>query len=233
MYEMLVYSRPGVIELLPASPAAWASGALTNVGARGGFTVDLEWKDRQVTKAVVRSVGGREVTVRYGTWEKTLRVTPGQPVTLTPPPREYDDEPEEERSYSLVNKGSGKAMDVPGASTTPGTTLIQWSASGAVNQRWIKTDAGDGRVHLTSASSHLLAEIGGGTTAPGAHVTQWTDTGGDNQMWRIVDAGEGYSKLVNARSGLLLSVEGQSLANGAQLVQLADTGHPTQLWKLV
>jgi alpha-L-fucosidase 2 len=33
--EMLVYSRPGVIELLPALPSAWAkSGKITGVGAR-------------------------------------------------------------------------------------------------------------------------------------------------------------------------------------------------------
>ena len=231
MYEMLVYSRPGHIELLPASPAAWDSGKVTGVGARGGFTVDLEWQGRQVSRATIHSVGGKETTVRYGTWQKKIRVTPGRPVTVTPPPREYDDEPEEV-TYSVINKGSGKAMDVPGASTTPGTTLIQWSSSGAANQRWLMSDAGDGRTYLTNVASSLLAEIGGGTTAPGAYVTQWTNTTGDSQMWRIVDAGDGWSKVVNARSGLLLSVEGQSLADNAKLVQLADTGHPTQLWKL-
>ena len=51
MLEMLVYSRPGVIELLPALPTAWAqSGQVTGVGARGGFTVDLSWRDGKVTR---------------------------------------------------------------------------------------------------------------------------------------------------------------------------------------
>ena len=40
--EMLLYSRPGHIELLPALPAAWAAtGSVSGVGVRGGFVADL------------------------------------------------------------------------------------------------------------------------------------------------------------------------------------------------
>ncbi|WP_328320882.1 glycoside hydrolase N-terminal domain-containing protein [Kribbella sp. NBC_00382] len=232
MLEMLVYSRPGLVELLPAAPDAWGNGSATGIGVRGGFTIDLTWSDRQVTKATIHSVGGRETTVRYGSWNQRVRVTPGKPVTLKPPPRTYDDEPDES-PLLIVNRGSGKAIDVPGASTVPGTVLIQWSKSGAANQQWVLTDLGDHRYHLTSVSSGLLAEIGGGVTTPGAAVTQWPDTGGDSQMWRIEDAGGGYSKIVNVRSGLLLSVQDASTADGANLVQLADTGDASQQWQLI
>lgn len=83
--EMLLYSRPGVIELLPALPHAWAAkGSVTGVGARGGFEVDLAWRDGKPTRATVRSVGGTTTEVRSGGWKRTVTLRPGQSVTLTP-----------------------------------------------------------------------------------------------------------------------------------------------------
>ncbi|NBH06936.1 glycoside hydrolase N-terminal domain-containing protein [Amycolatopsis sp. SID8362] len=85
MVEMLVYSRPGVLELLPALPAAWAgSGRVTGIGARGGFEVDLAWRAGKVTTAVIRSVGGTRTEVRAGTWKRAISLRPGGSVTVQP-----------------------------------------------------------------------------------------------------------------------------------------------------
>ncbi|MFE4663759.1 glycoside hydrolase N-terminal domain-containing protein [Streptomyces sp. NPDC056716] len=83
MVGMLVHSRPGSIELLPALPAAWAErGRITGVGARGGFTVDLSWRDGVVEKAVIRSVGGRSTEVVAGGKARSVRLARGESVTL-------------------------------------------------------------------------------------------------------------------------------------------------------
>lgn len=83
MIEMLLYSRPGHLELLPALPEAWAaSGSVTGVGARGGFVVDLSWRDGTPTEVRVRSIGGRTTTVAYGGTSRSVRLTPGASVTL-------------------------------------------------------------------------------------------------------------------------------------------------------
>ncbi|SEC85522.1 alpha-L-fucosidase 2 [Amycolatopsis tolypomycina] len=85
MLEMLLHARPGVLELLPALPSAWAaSGRVTGIGARGGFTVDLSWRDGKVTQAVIRSVGGTRTEVRAGTWRRTVTLRPGASVTVRP-----------------------------------------------------------------------------------------------------------------------------------------------------
>ncbi|MFC8347563.1 glycoside hydrolase N-terminal domain-containing protein [Streptomyces sp. NPDC057280] len=83
MIEMLLYSRPGHIELLPALPDAWAaSGSVTGVGARGGFVVDLRWTDGIPIEARIRSVGGRTTAVEFGGTSRTVTVRPGASVTL-------------------------------------------------------------------------------------------------------------------------------------------------------
>ncbi|MFI5633073.1 glycosyl hydrolase family 95 catalytic domain-containing protein [Streptomyces sp. NPDC051664] len=81
--EMLLHSRPGHIELLPALPAAWTpSGSVTGIGARGGFVVDLSWRDGRVREATVRSVGGRRTTVTAGGISHDVDLRSGESITL-------------------------------------------------------------------------------------------------------------------------------------------------------
>ena len=60
--EMLMQSSSNKIVLLPALPEAWADGKVQGICARGGFVVDMEWKNREVVSLVVSSLkGGRTV----------------------------------------------------------------------------------------------------------------------------------------------------------------------------
>lgn len=83
MLEMLMSSRPGEIVLLPALPAAWAAaGSVTGMGARGGFQVDLSWKHGKVTSVTVRSVGGEQTRLKFGSETRAIALRPGGSVTL-------------------------------------------------------------------------------------------------------------------------------------------------------
>jgi alpha-L-fucosidase 2 len=60
--EMLLQSHAGFIHLLPALPSQWPSGRVTGLRARGNVTVDMEWRDGKLSRAVLRA--GQEGPLR-------------------------------------------------------------------------------------------------------------------------------------------------------------------------
>jgi alpha-L-fucosidase 2 len=70
--EMLMQSHAGEIELLPALPSAWPAGRVTGLRARGGFTVDIQWRDGRVTHYRIASAQPQRVMVRVNGGVKTI-----------------------------------------------------------------------------------------------------------------------------------------------------------------
>ncbi|MEU8819700.1 RICIN domain-containing protein [Actinoplanes sp. NPDC048796] len=134
--------------------------------------------------------------------------------------------------YVLVNRNSGKALDVYNLATNDGARITQWTRNDGNQQQWQFTDSGNGYYRLKSRLSGKVLDVSGGSTADGAAVVQWTDNNAANQQFSVQDI-DGYIQLINRNSGKALEVQGASTADGGNIVQYADWNGTNQQWQLV
>jgi alpha-L-fucosidase 2 len=78
--EMLLQSQDGAIHLLPALPTLWKNGSVSGLKAIGGFEVNIQWQNGELTKASVKSTLGGNCRIRsyYPLTGKGLKNAEGQ-----------------------------------------------------------------------------------------------------------------------------------------------------------
>jgi len=76
--EMLLQSDDNSIELLPALPNAWENGSIKGICARGGYVINMEWKEGSLLTTTLLSGNGGEVLVRYGDKSKSIKTEAGK-----------------------------------------------------------------------------------------------------------------------------------------------------------
>jgi glucose/arabinose dehydrogenase len=134
-------------------------------------------------------------------------------------------------SYVLVNRTSGKALDVYGRSTAAGARISQYARNDGAWQQWQFIDSGGGYYRIRSRHSDKVLSFP--STADGAGLVQTTDANLAGQQFRLADSAGGYVRLLNRASGKAVDVLNSSTADGARIVQLPDTGGSNQQWQLV
>ncbi|MGW6602090.1 RICIN domain-containing protein [Streptomyces sp. NPDC055036] len=243
--ESLVCTRPGLLEILPALPDQLARGTIRGVRGRNRVLVEsLTW-DTAARTATVTLVSDIAQTLDFVCRRGITSLTTAAPVaasplgnharklSLTAGSRTKVTVGLLTGTFRVINRASGKALDVADESTGNGASVIQWPWSGGANQKWRLLPNHDGSFRLANVNSGKVLDNPGASTDHGRPLDQWTDTDAPNQWWNLLPAGtEGHYQLVNGTSGLHADVENGSTADGARIVQMPVRGSAGQEWFL-
>ncbi|MEU5260892.1 RICIN domain-containing protein [Amycolatopsis sp. NPDC021455] len=219
---------------------------------RGGYTVGAAWSGGSATQLTITpdrdgdvKVRSRMFTAEYALLDTTTGAAV-QPVSVEtdlvsfagqaghtyratstggPPPVVQPGV-----NYRLVAQHSGKQADISGGSTAAGAALIQWQATGGLNQQFDFLPSDGGFHRIRSRGSGLVLQVA--STSTGADITQQPDSGAATQQWRVTDQGGGVVSLVNRASGLAMDVWSASTADGARISQWTVTGAANQRFLL-
>ncbi|QQQ74254.1 PQQ-dependent sugar dehydrogenase [Saccharothrix sp. 6-C] len=134
-------------------------------------------------------------------------------------------------SYVLVNRTSGKALDVYGRATTDGARISQYTRNDGAWQQWQFIDAGGGYYRVKSRHSGKVLTFP--STADRAGLVQSTDADRADRQFRLADSAGGHVRLLNRASGKAVTVLDSATTDGARVGQLPDTDRADQQWQLV
>jgi hypothetical protein len=135
--------------------------------------------------------------------------------------------------YKLVNKNSGKVLDVLDGSVDNAAQIVQWTDNGSLSQQWYLVDVGGGYKKIVNVKSGRALDVKDESKEDGGVLIQYTSNGGYNQHWKFTDIGDGYYKISSRHCGKLIDVRKWSTEDGGIIQQWSDAGGTNQHWKLV
>jgi len=163
------------------------------------------------------------------------------------------------RPVSIVNKLSGKALEVEDSSVNQGARIQQGTWNDMPNQRWFvtRTKFSDQmpipasiyrEVHrfwstflpfskaaysVIADHSGLFLDIVSSSTESAEAVQKLPLNGGSSHLWAFVPDKKGFNFIVNLCSGRVLDVMDSSLKNCATVQQHPFDGRESQRWQLL
>jgi hypothetical protein len=134
-------------------------------------------------------------------------------------------------TYKIINRNSGEALDVVGASTANNAQIDQWPYGAGSNQKWTVTNLGSGQYSIIGVGSGKSLDVAGSGTANGTKIDIYTYSGSANQKWSFTATSGGYYRITPANAtGSCLDVVGASTANGALVDLWSYNGGNNQQW---
>ncbi|MEV0231802.1 ThuA domain-containing protein [Nonomuraea sp. NPDC050786] len=130
--------------------------------------------------------------------------------------------PPTDSTSAIKGVGSGRCLDVSGASQSNGAQAQIWDCNGQNNQKWTSTAATELRVY-----GGKCLDVNGAGTADGTGVIIWDCNGQNNQKWRI--NADGTITAVGANKCLEVS----GTANGTKARIWTCNGGSNQRWSRV
>ena len=141
--------------------------------------------------------------------------------------------------YIVVNRNSGKVMEVAGKSMTSGANIQQGTNSGETYQLWNVTPV-DSRIGgdfsyftFTAVHSSKSLDINNWSLSNGGNIIMWDDAKGTNQQWYLDYADDGWFYIRSRHSAKCLEVANAGTAAGANIQQWDKDGGTNQQWRFI
>jgi len=141
--------------------------------------------------------------------------------------------------YVLVNRNSGKVLEVSVGSTADGANIQQGTYSGAIYQQWnvnpVDTRVGGDFSYYSIKAVHSGKSIDDYNFSldNGGNLVQWGSTNNGNQQWFFDYAGDGWFYIRNRHSAKCIDVFNSSTSDGANASQWEVLGGNNQQWRLL
>ncbi|GAA1510385.1 RICIN domain-containing protein [Sphaerisporangium rubeum] len=158
------------------------------------------------------------------TFTVTLLPPSGTNPTPTPTPTATPTPTPTSSTTRIQGVGSGRCLDVTGASQTNGTQVNIWDCHTQSNQQWTSTAAGELRVY-----GNKCLDVNGNGTANGTTVIIWDCNGQNNQKWRFNADGT----ITSISANKCLDVPNNGTANGVKLDIWTCSGGSNQRWNRI
>jgi len=177
---------------------------------------------------------GRTTRAQRFTWNADGTPNFGTPValgvTMDGPAGEAAATP---TAYTIVNRNSGKCLDLAGSSTADGANIQQWACHGGSNQRWRIEDQGDDTSRLVNVATGKVADVANCASADGTDIRQWSWLNNTCQRFRLIlSASGGWVRLTNAATGKVADVANCGTADGTDVRLWSWLNNGCQQWEL-
>ena len=146
--------------------------------------------------------------------------------------------PDDRALYGIINRNSGRSLDVARAATTSGAAAVQWEFTHAPSQQWHLVLIREGGEYYRLEAKHsgqcltleMPATAEANATTP---LIQRPYTGALGQQWRLVPTGQpGAFQLENRLDNRVATLETNNRFNGTAIVAARGVGRGTQQWRL-
>ena len=135
--------------------------------------------------------------------------------------------------YKIVNRLSGKALNVSGGSYNDGARIEQYTYYGWNSQKWQLVSCGNGYYSIKNVATGKVLDVLSNSIYDGAYCVQWTENQGWNQQWSFEKTWDSYYKIKNRNSSKILDIDASSTSDGAGSLQWTDKDGWNQEWILI
>ena len=141
--------------------------------------------------------------------------------------------PNEQIYYGLIDRGSGRCLDIAGAISTSGAPAVQWEFTHANSQQWRFVPLRAGSEYFRIEARHSTQCLTLEKPDNNAPLVQRPFTGSEQQQWRLVPAGpQGSFQLENRMQKFCAGLAAADKFNGTPVQGQRPLGRASQQWQL-